>query len=80
MNIKETDRGFQVGAFRDANDQECSIQQSSAIGDYHDAYDRPGTSFLWLGLDRGRMHLTREQARELALLLTRWCDTGRLAK
>ena len=37
---------------------------------------RPGSSFVWLGVGKQRMHLTVEQARELSVLLTRWADTG----
>jgi hypothetical protein len=52
------------------------VSQSSAVGDYDDALDRPGTSFLWIGADH---HLNRNQVRELIAHLTAWVDTGSLA-
>lgn len=87
----KTQRGFELIEFKDANGNECSIQQSSAVGHYDDSYDRPGTSFIWLGQERegkhsvtgeslgARMHLNREQAKALATLLLRWARTGLLS-
>ena len=51
MNVKRTDRGFERVNFEDAYGKECSLQASSAIGDYDDSVDRPGTSFVWLGIN-----------------------------
>ncbi len=68
-------RGFHVGAFRDANGAAASVQDSSSM--------EPAK--CWLGLDKGthvegnclaRMHLTQEQAREIAAVLLRFADTG----
>ena len=76
----ETPRGFGLVLFDDANGQKCSLQQSSAIGDTEDACDRPGSSFVWLGIDSGnpgaRMHLDREQVAGLIERLQSWVDTG----
>lgn len=51
MNITTIPRGFERIDFTDANGEACSLQQSSAIGNTTDAYDRPGSSMLWLGTD-----------------------------
>jgi hypothetical protein len=48
--MPKTNRGFSYIDFIDRNDQECTIQQSSMIGDEEDAIDRPGSSVLWLGV------------------------------
>lgn len=49
--------------------------ESSALGDYDDAYDRPGSSFLWIGEHH---HLNREEVAEFVAHLTVWMSTGRL--
>ena len=51
------------------------IQESSAIGDYSDALDNPGSSFLWIGEDH---HLNREQVDFLVKAMQHWLDHGRL--
>ena len=51
------------------------IQESSAIGDYDDAMDRPGSSFLWVGEAH---HLNREEVKEMIERMQYWLDTGRL--
>lgn len=57
--------------------EECRlVSESSAIGDYEDSYERPGTSFLWVG---EKHHLNREEVRELRDVLTFWLRTGRLS-
>lgn len=78
MRIKRNERGFLRGDFKDANGDECSIQESSAM-------ERP---LLWLGMDEGthtrtgeclaRMHLDRRLAKQLIRHLQRFVDTGRL--
>lgn len=80
-------RNFELIEFRDAYDKECSLQQSSIIGEYDDAYDRPGSSCVWLGRDPDpadtqsstRMHLNREQVADLVDQLQCWLDTGAFA-
>jgi hypothetical protein len=44
-------RGFPAVTFKDAYEHDCTLMASSAIGDYDDSFDRPGSSFLWIGLD-----------------------------
>ncbi len=51
------------------------VQESSAIGDYPDSMENPGSSFLWIG---GVLHLNREHAADLARRINHWLDTGRL--
>lgn len=51
MEVTKTNRGFEVLEFTDANGHSCSLQQSSAIKDYEDSWDRPGSSCVWLGVD-----------------------------
>ncbi len=52
------------------------IGESSAVGDYDDSWDLPGSSFLWIGNDH---HLNREQVRELIDRMEHWLQTKRLA-
>jgi len=75
MKIEKTERGFELINFQDHNDASCSLQQSSAVGDYGDAFERPGSSFVWLGAPI-RMHLSREQVAELVQHLQQWLVTG----
>lgn len=51
------------------------VQESSGVGDYDDALDNPGSSFLWIGDD---FHLNREQVKELIDVMTMWYEQGRL--
>ena len=75
-----TGRGFSVGTFFDRYRQECSVQDSSLATE----------CCIWLGVDRNippayggegkevnaRMHLTRELAANLMVVLQRFIDTG----
>lgn len=49
--MRMSERGFEILEFTDANGHACSLQQSSAIGGYDDSFDRPGSSFVWLGIN-----------------------------
>lgn len=80
-------RGFEVIEFKDRGHQNCTLQQSSAIGDYENSFSKPGSSFVWLGYNEPdmidgnaycRMHLDREQAQALINHLTQWLKTGSL--
>lgn len=53
------------------------ISESLAIGDYEDSWDKPGSSFLFVG---ERHHLNREQVLELIERMLHWLKTGRLAE
>lgn len=72
-----TDRGFQVVTHPGYGGEVPLrlVQQSSAVGDYPDAVDRPGSSALWVGISH---HLDREQVAELAKVLVHWLATGDL--
>lgn len=64
-----TPRGFKVVEFEDAYGYECSLQQSSAVGDDDDAMENPGSSFVWLGIDNGKPQVMKSQAKALGLTL-----------
>jgi len=67
----ETERGFRW-ITNDTGD--LRIQESSAIGDYVDSFDCPGSSFLWVG----DAHLCREDVADLIKIMGRWLETKRL--
>lgn len=76
MIVKQTERGFDRVEFTDANGLDACVMQSSAIRD--DRKDNPGSSCLWLGLERREAHLNRQMVAELIPLLQRWLETGLL--
>ncbi len=49
---------------------------SSAVGTYEDSMDRPGSSYLWIGLHH---HLDRGEVQAFVRYLQRWVDTGHLS-
>jgi hypothetical protein len=51
------------------------IGESSAVGDYDDSLDNPGSSYLWVGAAH---HLNREEVRELIARMQYWLDRGHL--
>lgn len=59
MKIEYTDKGFQIINFEDRYGKACSLQQSSAIDNTSRGYNKPGSSFDWLGRN-DRMHLDRK--------------------
>jgi hypothetical protein len=71
MEVKRTQRGFELIEFLDRNSQPCSLQQSSAAD-----YETPGSSAVWLGLGDHRMHLSLDHVSELVIYLQRWLDDG----
>ena len=79
MNVTRTACGFELLDYAiyasDPRGAGRLIQASSAIGDYEDAADRPGTSFLWIGDNH---HLNRAEVRQLVSHLQAWLDTGSL--
>ena len=81
MKIKKTMRGFlYVEHDTYSNDPlpDRLIGESSAIGDYEDSLDIPGSSYLWIGSTEGVHHLNREQVKELIGLMQHWLDNKRL--
>lgn len=63
--------GFPGIAFRDFYDNKCSLQMSSLCEGFP-----PGQSALWLGTDKDRMHLSREQVVSLMYELDCWLRDG----
>ncbi len=70
--VQATDRGFAFIEFRDRSGRACSLQQSSLAD-----REPPGTSAVWLGVEKERMHLDVEQAKALVAELKAWLKTGR---
>lgn len=70
MEIKTTNRGFQLIKFSDSYGVPCSLQKSSAA-----SQDK-----IWLGCDNAeaRMHLTRQQVAKLLPYLERFVASGDL--
>jgi hypothetical protein len=80
IEVKNNDRGFAIGEFKDLYDKDCSIQESSLAT----------KAAIWLGCNEGthvkdvgreevclaRMHLDRKRARSLILLLQYFVDHG----
>lgn len=62
-----TGRGFEIVNFQDRYGLACSLQQSSAIGDYEDALDRPGSSCVWLGVTDVEARILKSEAEELGI-------------
>ena len=81
MNLITHDRGFELlvhPAYLSKSDEELTprlVLQSSVIGDYPDAYRRPGTSALWIGEHH---HLNRDEIAQLICHLQWWLRTGSL--
>jgi len=67
MKITYTPRGFRIAKFKDANNESCSIQESSSV-----------LPRLWLGAQQNRMHLDRRQAGALIPLLSYFVNHGML--
>lgn len=74
---EETERGFSLYNFIDDYGRECSIQKSSSAED-----DK-----IWLGCDSGlhhhgqcmaRMHLTKEIAKNIVIILNSFIETGEI--
>lgn len=66
----KTARGFDLIEFRDRNSHACSLQQSSAVGAYEDSWEKPGSSFLWLGVDDPEPKVMASDARRLGVATT----------
>ena len=83
MNVETTARGFEYISLPSyANEPQPLrlVGQSSAVGEYPDALEKPGSSFLWIGGGDGPCHhLSREQVSELAAHLRAWLETGLLS-
>lgn len=68
--------GFILHPTRDNEPKETRlISESSAVGDYEDSFDKPGSSYLWVGADH---HLNREEVEVMVIRMQNWLITGRL--
>lgn len=77
MKTLKSDRGF-IFLYHPSNLERKDVilaSESSAVGDYEDSFDNPGSSFLWIGSDH---HLNRTEVKEFVNNLQHWLDTGRL--
>ena len=78
MKLIETNRGFfaiEGNEYPETEKVSRIIQESSAIGDYSDSFDKPGSSYLWVGNDH---HLDREEVLQLVKYMNNWLNNGRL--
>ena len=71
MEVRYTERGFEIIDFTDEYGEKCSLQQSSLA-----IYEPPGTSAIWFGVNEKRMHLTIDQVKELLPYLQSWVENG----
>src|SRR3972149_8142904 len=74
MKITHTNRGFELIEFIDRYSEPCSLQQSSLA-----EYEPPGSSAIWFGTHKDRMHLTAKQLKKIMPHLQSWIDTGSFA-
>jgi len=77
MQIEYSDRGFEFLITNDYPDGKPArlLSQSSAIGEYEDSFERPGSSFLWVGDNH---HLNREEVEEMIQYMQNWLETGKM--
>jgi hypothetical protein len=78
MKVEKNSRGFEVIALPSYSNNPTLkrlLAQSSAVGDYEDAFHRPGTSALWVG---DFHHLNRGQVAEMVVHMQQWLKTGSL--
>lgn len=77
LKVTRTQRGFTVVDYPSypENEMKRLVQASSAIGDYEDSFEIPGSSYLWIGCDH---HLDREEVKELIDVMQHWLDHKRL--
>lgn len=64
---RKTVRGFEIIEFDDRYGESCSLQQSSMIGDYDDSIDRPGSSYVWLGVEPVTARILKSKAEEVGI-------------
>ena len=76
--VRQTDRRFEFIEFKDRNRKPCTLQQSSAMDNTERGIQNPGSSFVWLGTEEDRMHLSRDQVQMLIGHLQAWMETGSL--
>ena len=83
MKVVRSERGFERivhDSYANEPVPDCTlVGASSAIGNYEDSWDRPGSSFLWIGNTDHAMHINRDEVRELIVHLQSWVESGNLA-
>jgi len=78
MKAIKSDRGFiriEAAEYVNSETDSVVIAESSAVGDYEDSFDKPGSSFLWVGSSH---HLNREEVAALTTAMQHWLSLGRL--
>jgi hypothetical protein len=79
MKVESTGRGFSIikheKYVEKISEMTRLVQESSAIGDYDNSFDMPGSSYLWVGQDH---HLNREEVAKLIGFMSGWLKTGKL--
>jgi len=78
METKKSGRGFNAlieKEYLEPNSETVLVSESSAIGDYEDSFDNPGSSYLWFGDNH---HLDREQVAQVVKALNNWLENKRL--
>ena len=71
-----------IGAMQKADEHELRhdvlderiLTESSAVGDYDDAFEKAASSFLWIGF---KWHLDRDEVQDLINIMQTWIKTGR---
>lgn len=77
MNTVKSNRGFKRivhHKYLDPKQETSIVYESSAIGNDNDAFENPGSSYLFIG----DCHLNRKQVKQLADALNYWLDNKRL--
>jgi hypothetical protein len=77
MKIEKTKRRFNYITHPDYPEgvETSLVMESSAIGDYEDSFDIPGSSYLHIG----DFHLNREEVIELTGALLNWLQDKKLS-
>lgn len=66
-SARRTGRGFPTVEFEDAYGTKCGLTASSAIGEYPESWDCPGSSFVWLGVEKVTPQIMASKAIELGM-------------
>ena len=79
MRIKVSDRGFRFLMAEKYQNMPGEftklLSESSAVGEYDDSFENPGSSYLWVGQDH---HLNREEVAKMIEIMQHWLDKKRL--
>ena len=83
--VEKTDRGFEFFELGDDRYNKMVVQQSSAVGEYEDSFDRPGSSYLGVRFKDPdakiqMAHLSREEVAGLVTRCEAWLGSGSFLK